>query len=75
MTITFFQVLSTNGDKNALEQLGDKSNMYMGNTQVTYRFLVEPGSHVAIPSTMEEGYDGREFLVRFFTAGPLTDIR
>ncbi|CAG2241295.1 unnamed protein product [Mytilus edulis] len=67
-----FKVLSRNGHCISLELLGDKSNLYMGNVQNTYRFLVEPGSYVAIPSTLEAGYE-KEFLIRFFTAGPLSN--
>ncbi|VDI35634.1 calpain, invertebrate [Mytilus galloprovincialis] len=67
-----FKVLSRNGHCVSLELLGDKSNLYMGNVQNTYRFLVEPGSYVAIPSTLEAGYE-KEFLIRFFTAGPLSN--
>ena len=56
----------------SLEDMGDKSNMYNGNTQITYRFLVDPGTYVAVPSTLEAEHE-KEFLLRFFTAGPVSN--
>ncbi|VDI35633.1 calpain, invertebrate [Mytilus galloprovincialis] len=67
-----FKVLSKNDHCVSLELLGDKSNIYMGNVQNTYRFLIEPGSYIAIPATLEAGYE-KEFLLRFFTAAPVSN--
>ena len=65
-------MLAENDQAVSMELLGDKSNLYLGNAQETYRFLVEPGTYVAIPSTLEAGYE-KEFLIRFFTAGPVSN--
>ncbi|XP_063421060.1 calpain-A-like isoform X2 [Mytilus trossulus] len=67
-----FKVLGKKEECVSLELLGDKSNVYMPSVQILYRFLVEPGSYVAIPSTLEAGYE-KEFLIRFFTAAPVSN--
>jgi hypothetical protein len=43
-------------------------------TSVTYRYHLQPGSYILIPSTMREGEE-EEFFIRLITAAPNTLIR
>ncbi|XP_076095147.1 uncharacterized protein LOC143065457 isoform X1 [Mytilus galloprovincialis] len=75
--VDLYKVLHEDSDILVLDELGDKNNMYLIDFSSCYRFNVKPGKYVAVPSTMDScDKDPRvlkEFLIRFFTAGPLTN--
>lgn len=66
--------MNDNPDTYVLKELGENTNMYRQELQVTYRFHVQPGRYVIVPSTINAG-DEKEFMIRLFTPAPLQDIR
>ncbi|KAJ8314394.1 hypothetical protein KUTeg_008955 [Tegillarca granosa] len=68
-----YQVMNDNPDTYVLKELGENTNMYRQELQVTYRFHVKPGRYVIVPSTINAG-DEKEFMIRLFTPSSLQDI-
>lgn len=57
-----------------VELLGEKTNVYKCERQMSNRYAVEPGYYAAVPSCIDAGQE-KEFLVRTFTPAPLYDVR
>ena len=75
--VHFFKVLETEStDLLVLQEEGipSENNLYQGNTQTSFRFTLKPGKYVCIPSTGREGQEW-DFMLRFYSAGPLRDIK
>ncbi|KAK3108056.1 hypothetical protein FSP39_000341 [Pinctada imbricata] len=61
-------------DQIVVMALGKDRTTYRSDMQVCYRFQVSPGEYCAVPSTIEGGIE-KEFMIRVFTSGPISDIR
>ncbi|KAK3588059.1 hypothetical protein CHS0354_012105 [Potamilus streckersoni] len=74
--IDLYRVVGESDDGSILvvEELGEATNIYKMEIQMTNRFRVEPGRYMAVPSTMNAG-EQKEFLIRIFSSCPLSDIK
>lgn len=57
-----------------MELLGDVTNVYKMEKQMSVRHKIEPGYYAIVPSTIDAGKE-KEFIVRVYTPSPLREIR
>ncbi|KAL4222080.1 peptidase C2 [Mactra antiquata] len=76
--VDLVKVLGQKGDNSGpiciMELLGDVTNVYKCERQMSVRYKVTPGTYAVIPSCMEPGRE-KEFIVRTYTTGPLSNVR
>lgn len=53
-----------------IDELGKDTNSYKNSPQRSFRYLVQPGKYIIVPSSGDAG-DEKEFLIRVFTSGEL----
>ncbi|XP_033761572.1 calpain-5-like, partial [Pecten maximus] len=68
-----YKVLGSAENMYIIDELGKNTNSYKNSQQRSFRYLVQPGKYIIIPSAGSAG-DEKEFLVRVFTSGPLQEF-
>ncbi|OWF55497.1 Calpain-B [Mizuhopecten yessoensis] len=69
-----YKVFGSDGNMYIIDELGKKTNSYKNSPQRSFRYLVQPGKYIILPSAANAG-DEKEFLVRTFTSGPLSQFK
>ncbi|XP_060558331.1 calpain-2 catalytic subunit-like [Ruditapes philippinarum] len=54
--------------------LGEVTNIYKSERQMSTRFKVEPGQYAVVPSCIDAGKE-KEFLVKVYTPAPIYNVR
>ncbi|XP_060076489.1 calpain-5-like [Ylistrum balloti] len=68
-----YKVYGSNDGMYIIDELGKKTNSYKNSQQRSFRYLVQPGKYIVIPSTGNAGVE-KEFLIRVYTSGPLQNF-
>ncbi|XP_041366749.1 calpain-8-like [Gigantopelta aegis] len=74
ITCDLYKVIGKIPEAITVEHLGDETTVYVNAVQMTFRYQIDPGEYVVIPSTKHEKQE-KEFLLRIFTPYALKDIK